>query len=74
MEKERGIRVACMLSRFSHVQLFVTLRTVTYQAPLSKRFSRQEYWSGLSCPPTEDLPDPGIKPEFPALHADTAEP
>ena len=25
-------------------------------------FSRQEYWSGLSCPPPGDLPDPGIKP------------
>ena len=25
-------------------------------------FSRQGYWSGLPCPPSEDLPDPGIKP------------
>ena len=25
-------------------------------------FSRQEYWSGLPCPPPGDLPDPGIKP------------
>ena len=25
-------------------------------------FSRQEYWSGLACPPEGDLPDPGIKP------------
>ena len=25
-------------------------------------FFRQEYWSGLSCPPPGDLPDPGIKP------------
>ena len=32
------------------------------QAPLSMRFSRQEYWSGLPCPPPGDLPDPGIKP------------
>ena len=24
-------------------------------------FSKQEYWSGLPCPPG-DLPDPGIKP------------
>ena len=30
-------------------------------------FSRQEYWSGLPCPPPGDLPDPGIKPESPAL-------
>ena len=32
------------------------------QAPLSMGFSRQEYWSGLPCPPPGDLPDPGIKP------------
>ena len=25
-------------------------------------FSRQEYWSGLSCPPPGDLPNPGSKP------------
>ena len=25
-------------------------------------FSRQEYWSGLLCPPPGDLPDPEIKP------------
>ena len=37
-------------------------------------FSRQEYWSGLSCPPPGDLPDPGIKPmapEAPELQADS---
>ena len=43
-----------------------TPRTVACQAPLSMRFSRQEYWSGLLLPPPEDLPDPGIKPTFPA--------
>ena len=31
------------------------------QAPLSIGFSRQEYWSGLPCPPPRDLPNPGIK-------------
>ena len=51
-----------MLSRFSHVQLFVTLWTVAQQAPLSMGFSRQEYWNGLPCPPPGDLPNPGIKP------------
>ena len=25
-------------------------------------FSRQEYWSGLPCPPPGDLPNLGIKP------------
>jgi len=33
------------------------------------RFSRQEYWSGLPFPSPGDLPDPGIKPESPALQA-----
>ena len=42
---------ACMLSYFNHVQLFVTLWSVAHQAPLSKGFSRQEYWSGLPCLP-----------------------
>ena len=54
---------ACMLSHFSCVQLFVTLWTVAHQPPLSMRFSRQEYWRGLPCPPLRDLPDLGIKPE-----------
>ena len=31
------------------------------QAPLSMELSRQEYWSGLPCPPPGDLPDPGVK-------------
>ena len=53
----------CMLSHFTHVQLFATLGTVACQAPLSMEFSRQEYWSGLPCPPPGDLPDPGIEPE-----------
>ena len=52
---------ACMLSRFSRVQLFVTLQTVACQAPPSMGFSRKEYWSGLPCPPPGDLPDPGIE-------------
>ena len=37
-------------------------RTIAHQAPLSMEFSRQEYWSGLPCPPPEDLPNSGIKP------------
>ena len=53
---------ACVLSRFSRVQLFVTTWTVVHQAPLSMGFSRQEYWSGLPCSPLGDLPDPGLEP------------
>ena len=48
---------------FSHVLLFVILWTVAHQAPLSIGFSRQEYWSGLPCPPPGDLPNLGIKPK-----------
>ena len=33
--------------------------TVAFQAPFSIGFSRQEYWSGLPCPPPGDLPNPG---------------
>ena len=54
---------ACILSCFSHVQLFLTHWTVACQAPLSMGFSRQEYWCGLPCPPPGDLPHPGIEPE-----------
>ena len=45
----------CVLSCFSSVW--------ACQAPLSMGFSRQEYYSGLPCPPPGDLPDPGIEPE-----------
>ena len=50
-----------MLSCFGHVQLFATLWTVALQVPLPMGFSRQEYQSGLPCPPPEDLSDPGTK-------------
>ena len=62
---------ACMLSRFSSVQICVTPWTVARQAPLSVGFSRQEYWSGLPCTPPGDLPNPRIKPESPALQVDS---
>ena len=45
--------------------------TVACQAPLSMGFSRQEYWSGLPFPSPGDLPNPGSKPGFPALQADS---
>ena len=46
----------------SHIQLFATTWTVAHQALLSLGFSRQDYWSGLPCPPPGDLPNPGMKP------------
>ena len=50
----------------SCVWLSVTPWTVAHQVPVSMGFSRQEYWSGLPCPPLGDFPDPGIKPRSPA--------
>ena len=34
-------------------------------------FSRQEYWSGVPCPPPGGLPDPGTEPRSPTLQANT---
>ena len=56
------------------VQLFGTSWTVAHQAPLSMGFSRQEYWSGLPCPPPGDIPDLEIEPAplvSPTLQADS---
>ena len=46
----------------NHVQLIATPQTGARQAPLSMGFSKQEYWSGLPCPPPGDLPNPRIEP------------
>ena len=54
-------------------QLCLTLATpwtADHQNPLSMKFSKQEYWSGLPFPSPGDLPDPGIKPRS-ALLADS---
>ena len=48
----------------SRVRLLTTPWTAAHQAPPSMGFSRQEYWSGLPCPPQGDLPNPGIKLAF----------
>ena len=74
LQKRQPTRANYTAQRLSHVLLFATPRTLACQAPLSMGFSRQEYWSGLPCPPPGDLPDPGI--EFmslasPALQADS---
>ena len=34
-------------------------------------FSRQEYWSGLPCPPPGDLSNPGTEPRSPTLQVDS---
>ena len=46
----RGVRAKSL----SRVWLFASPWTVACQAPLSMGFSRQEYWSGVPCPPGED--------------------
>ena len=54
--------VYCVLSCFSHVQLFATPWTISHQVPLSTGFSRQEYRRGLLRPPPGDLLNSGIEP------------
>ena len=54
---------------FSCVWLFVTPWTAAREAPPSLGFSRQEYWSGLPCPPPGDLLNLGIKLRSPTLQA-----
>ena len=63
-----------MCCHFSNIWLFATLWAVAYQTPLSMRFSKQEYWSGLPCPPPEDLLNSEIEPRSPALHVDSLPP
>ena len=60
-----------MLSHFSRVKFLANLWTVGHRTPLSMGFSRQEYWSGLPCPPPGNLPDPGIKPVSSAFQMDS---
>ena len=53
------------LSHCLHSQFCLTFcNSMGYSlpVPLSKKFSRQEYWSGLPFPPPWDLSNPGIKP------------
>ena len=57
-------------SLLSHVRLFATPWNVAHRVPMSIGFSRQEYWSGLPCPPPGDLPDPRIEPRSPTCQVD----
>ena len=58
-----------MLSRFSHVQPFVTPIpwTVALQAPVFMGCSWQDYWDGFPSPAPDALPDPGIECTSPSL-------
>ena len=57
--KRKTVQCTELLQLF---QLFVMLWTVAHQAPLLTKFSRQEFWNGLPCPPPGDLPNPGNEP------------
>ena len=61
----------CLCSVASVVSDSVTPWTVACHVPFALEFSRQEYWSVLLFPSPEDLPNPGIEPESPALQADS---
>ena len=61
----------CAKSLQSCLMLCDAMDYIAHQAPLSMGFSRQENWSGLPCPPPGDLPDPGTKPQSPALQVDS---
>ena len=52
---------------FSRVQLCVTPYTAAHQAPMSIRFSKQKYWTGLSFPSPGDIPGSEIESMSPAL-------
>ena len=69
-EGKEGKKERKTVKSLSCVQRFATSWTVAYQAPLSMRFSRQEYWSGLPFPSPGELPNLGIQPGSPALQAD----
>ena len=56
----------CVLAQ-SFVSYSAILWTIAHQALLSMGFSRQEYRSGLPCPPPGAVPNPWIKPMSPAL-------
>ena len=54
----------------SHLVVSVTPWYTVCQVPWAMGFPRQEYWSGFPFPFPGDLPNPGIKPQSPALQAD----
>ena len=70
MIDDRQIDRQVVVELVNCVQLFGTQWTVACQAPLSRGFRRQEYWSGLLFPFSGNLPNPGIKLTSPTLQVD----
>ena len=54
-----------------HMCIYTNTHINIWRAPLSKEFSRQEYWSGLPFPSPGDLSDTGNELMSPALQADS---
>ena len=74
-ERSQGHVRRCPVTTHRHSRSVVSTVcnpwTAAHQVLLSMGLSRQEYWSGLPCPPPGDLFNPGIKPRSPALQADS---
>ena len=69
--KFHSFAYVCMLAQLlQSCSTLCNLWTVDFQASLSLRLPRQEYWNGLRSSPPGDLPDPGIEPVSPTLHVD----
>ena len=73
-EAQAGIKIARKV-KMKVAQLYSTLCNPMDCSPPGSSvhgdFSRQEYWSGLPCPPPGDLPNPGTGPRSPALQVDS---
>ena len=61
----------CCAESLSRVRLFTTPGMQPARLLCPWGFSRQEYWSGLPCPPPGDLPNPEIEPRSATLQADS---
>ena len=62
MEKNLKYIYVCVCMKITQSCLTLQRHGLACQAALSMAFSRQEYWSGMLCPPPGNLPDPGIEP------------
>ena len=64
--KSKNIGCYCLVTKLCLI-LCDSMNCVAHQAPLSMRFPRQEYWSGLPSSPPGNLPYPGIEHMSPPL-------
>ena len=66
-EQSPNYILVVVVQQLSCIRLFATPWITAHQVALSMGFPRQEYWSGLSFPSPEDLPNPRIELRSPAL-------